>query len=549
MLLGRSIIAGKVVDEPSPSALARGEVIQFPGFSPAAGKPIRQSYVAATPEEVDVACRMAWEAFHVMSGRGARDRAALLDRIADEIMALGQPLVELVASECGLHHPRIVSERDRTCRTLRLFAETLRLGQWCRPSIDTGDATRQPVPRPDLRRMLRPLGPVAVFGASNFPLAYSTAGGDTASALAAGCPVIVKGHPHHPGTGEVIGHAITKAVEACSFPAGTFSFVHAGGERERPVGEELVDHPCIRAVGFTGSQSGGMALAQRASARRDPIPVFAEMGSVNPVFVLPHALENQAKSIGERLVASTMAANGQMCTCPGLIFAVRSDGAELMIRTMADAMNKSEPQLMLSPRVREHFLERIDATRQVTGVEIRGGSPQGGHSGGEGTPVYASPVLFRTTFDVFRKNETLHEETFGPSTIVVVCRDPQQVVEGASTIKGSLTASIFAGGYDAAVAHQIQSIMEQRAGRLIFNGVPTGVELATSMVHGGPHPATNVPWTTAVGPMSIERWCRPVCYQNAPDSLLPDELKSSNPLEIVREIDGERTTDALERVR
>jgi len=534
---GLSLLAGIAVDRSASAGL-------FHAVNPTSGQDLPTPFQPATAADVDTAARAAWIAFGDYSDSDPGARAAFLECCADNIAALGDDLIQLAAGETGLGPARLVSERERTINSLRMFAAVVREGSWVRAAIDHGDAARRPIAKPDVRRMLRPLGPVAVFGASNFPLAYSTAGGDTASALAAGCPVVVKGHPSHPGTGELVARALASAVEKSRLPAGTFSFLHAGGGRESEVGLELVRHPCVRAVGFTGSFGGGTALAREAAARPSPIPVFAEMGSVNPVFVLPHALELQAKSIGERLFTSVTNGAGQMCTCPGLIIGVRSDGLEVLVRTLAESMNQTGPMSMLSRRVRAGFVTRIEQVQGVKGVDVRGGSPQPGHRSGTahehetGFSVRCSAVLFRTTFEVFRKNQTLAEECFGPSTIVVVCDSPDQLVEAAALVQGSLTGSIFAGGLDVVIASDLQRVLEQRVGRIVYNGVPTGVEVCAAMVHGGPYPASNQPHTTAVGPMAIERWCRPVCYQNAPEQMLPHDLRDHNPRRIARRVDG-----------
>ena len=533
---GVSVIAGRDAERPT---LGR-----FRPVDPGSGTEIATEFWAATPEQVERACSEAWQAFYAMQARPNADRAALLEQCAANIAALGDLLIGVAASETGLSPARLVSERERTCNTLRLFAEVVREGGWVRAAIDHGDAARRPLPKPDVRRMLRPLGPVAVFGASNFPLAYSTAGGDTASALAAGCPVIVKGHSSHPGTGELVARAVTSAAAECAFHPGTFSFLHAGAERDREVGLELVRNRHVRAVGFTGSVAGGTALAREGASRADPIPVFAEMGSVNPVFLLANALEKEGKSIAERLYASITNASGQMCTCPGLIFAPLCDGLEVFLRTLADSMNQAGPMTMLSRHVRSQFCARLAEVQSVPGVEIRAGSPQAGHREGEGHeneqgfPIRCSPTVFRTSFDTFRRNRTLHEECFGPSAIVVVCESDDQMAGAAAMIQGSLTGSIFAGALDAASARQLQSILEQRVGRVVFNGVPTGVEVCASMVHGGPFPACNMPASTAVGHLAVERWCRPVCFQNVPEAMLRSELRDENPLGIRRFVDG-----------
>lgn len=495
---------------------------------------------AATSDEVARACAEAWEAFYMLGEKSGADRAAFLDRIADNIAAIGDELISWACSETGLTTTRIVSERERTIGTLRMFAGIAREGSWIRAAIDTAEPSRRPLAKPDVRSMLRPLGPVAVFGASNFPLAYSTAGGDTASALAAGCPVVVKGHPSHPGTGELVARAIHAAVMECGLHPGTFSFLHAGGAREIGVGQELVKHPCIRAVGFTGSFAGGTALAEMASARRDPIPVYAEMGSINPVFVLPQALASQAKSIAERLFTSITNSNGQMCTCPGLVFVMRGDGLDHFTRELTDAFDKSAPNPMLSGRIRRGWVRRLEDVLAVPGVEVRGGVWGGGESSGDGENApKASPVLLRTKYDTFRSNPTLKEECFGPSAIVVVCERQEEMIEAATLIQGSLTAAIFAAGADAGLAKALHRTLELRVGRLVYNGVTTGVEVCAAMVHGGPFPASNHPESTAVGPRAIERWCRQVCYQNAPEQLLQPELRMTGGPPIWRRVDGE----------
>lgn len=536
---GRSVVAGVM----SPGAETPADRLHSPfrAVDPASGRELPTLYACATPEEVDQAGWQAWEAFFANVQRPPADRAALLERIAERLTALGDALLTLASDETGLGPARLVSERERTINTLRLFARLAREGDWVEAVIDTAQPARRPVPKPDLRRVLRPLGPVAVFGAGNFPLAYSTAGGDTASALAAGCPVIVKGHPGHPGTGEVVAQAVAAAVGDLRFHPGTFSFLHAGGAGELEVGQRLVRHPAVRAVGFTGSFAGGMALARLAAERPDPIPVFAEMGSTNPVFLLPDSLARSADVIAERLAQSAMASGGQMCTCPGLIFAVRGEGSERLGRIMSRLFNESPPLVMLNPRTRANFARRLEEVQAVPGVEVRGGSVHGAHrSAAEaarhvpGTPIRASPVLLRTTFEVFAAHPTLREEVFGPAAIIVECAEPEQLIRAATLIQGSLTATIWALPTDEPLARRILAVLELRAGRIVCNGVPTGVEVCAAMVHGGPFPATNAPHVTAVGPFAIRRWCRPVCYQNVPDALLPAELRQGNPLGLRR---------------
>lgn len=551
---GRSIVAGKTI------APAAGPIqdhdSKFHAIDPHSGHELPTLYLAAKAEDVDKAAWAAWQAFHAMGTRSGADRAALLERIAEGIAGLGEDLLAVASDETGLGPARLVSERDRTINTLRMFAELVRRGDWVGAIIDTGQISRRPVPKPDVRTMLRPLGPVAVFGAGNFPLAYSTAGGDTASAFAAGCPVVVKGHPGHPGTGELVAQAVARAVEECGFDPGTFSFLHAGGVREMAIGEQVVRHPAVRAVGFTGSFGGGTALARLASERADPIPVFAEMGSTNPVFVLPSALDSQADAIAERLVQSATNSGGQMCTCPGLIFAIRGEGAEKLQRSMAKMLNEMPPQTMLNPRTRATFARRAEEVAAVPGVEVRAGSVQAGHRTSRdaeqhvvGSPIRASAALFRTSFETFRRTPTLHEEIFGPAAVLVMCGDEQQLVEAAAAIQGSLTGTIWAGSADEELARRLQQVLEQRVGRLIYNGVPTGVEVCEAMVHGGPFPATNQAQSTAVGPRAIQRWCRPVAYQNTPDGLLPAELRNGNPLKILRLVNGQLTESGVTAAR
>jgi 2,5-dioxopentanoate dehydrogenase len=548
---GRSLIAGVVSEGSGAGGEGGGPLLppdrKFYAVDPQTGRELPTLFLAASQQDVDRAAWSAWDASHSMMERpagGGGDRAALLETIAARIMDLGDELLGVASDETGLGPARLVSERERTVTTLRMFADVARRGEWVEATIDTGQASRRPMPKPDVRRMLRPLGPVAVFGAGNFPLAYSTAGGDTASALAAGCPVIVKGHPGHPGTGELVAQAIAAAVRECGFHPGTFSYLHAGGQHELAIGQRLVQHPAVRAVGFTGSLSGGMALDRLARERRDPIPVFAEMGSTNPVFVLPGALKEQADLIAERLAGSATASGGQMCTCPGLVFGIKGGALEPLLSAMSKGFDGAPPVTMLNPRTRQNYVRRMMAVGGSPGVALRAGAcgdgmdPRSDASLDSG-PVRSTSALFSTSFDVFRRDEGLRDEVFGPATLFVKCESEQQMLEAAASVQGSLTATIWASGDDARLARRLHQILEQRVGRLIYNGVPTGVEVCNAMVHGGPYPATNQQHTTAVGMYAIKRWARPVCYQNAPDGLLPPELRNGNPLKVRRLVDGE----------
>lgn len=531
---GRNLVGGAWLDGDVDSP--------FQAFNPATGVPTAIIHRAASPSQVERACAVSWQGFGALSGLPPGKRADFLEAVADAITRLGDALLDYASTETGLPKERLASERERTTSTLRMFAGVVREGSWVRASIDRGDERRKPTPKPDLRRMLRPLGPVAVFGASNFPLAYSAMGTDAASALAAGCPVIVKGHPSHPATGELVARAVEGALNECGMHPGTYSYLASGGAREAAVGKELVKNPFVRAVGFTGSYAGGMALAELARQRADPIPVFAEMGSINPVFLLPGALETGSTALADRVYSSVTASLGQMCTKPGLIFGVRSEGLQQFEKALADLFNRAQPHAMLSRKIRFNFASRLAEISTPEGVDVRAGSLDLARLATTGQvdegPVTALPAFLRTRFQVFAKNATLRDECFGPSSILVVCDNTDQLFEAAALLRGSLTGSVFASGLDAALARDLQAVLEQRVGRLVYNGVPTEVEVAASMVHGGPPPATNQAHSTAVGPLAMERWCRPVCYQNAPDGLVPAELKLANPTGIWRVVDG-----------
>jgi 2,5-dioxopentanoate dehydrogenase len=536
---GRSLVAGEVVGGGNGPILPADR--KFYAVDPGKGEELPMLFLAASEEDLDKAAWAAWDGFYDLLDKPAAERAWLLETIAARILDLGDELLAVASDETGLGPARLVSERERTVSTLRMFAEVVRQGEWLEAVIDTGQASRRPTPKPDVRRMLRALGPVAVFGAGNFPLAYSTAGGDTASALAAGCPVVVKGHPGHPGTGELVAHAVMAAVRECKFHPGVFSFLHGGGQREHEIGKQLVQHPAIRAVGFTGSLPGGMALDRLARERPDPIPVFAEMGSTNPVFVLPGAMGSQGDQIAERVVMSATSFGGQMCTCPGLVFGPRGGAAELLLTSMSKLVDGMQPMTMLNPRTRRNYERRALEVGSAGGVELRAGrcdAPENDPALDSG-PVRGAAAMFKTSFETFRKNPALRDEIFGPACILVLCEGEQQLLDAAASVQGSLTATIWAGAEDARLARRLHLILEQRVGRLIYNGVPTGVEVCNAMVHGGPYPATNQQHTTAVGMFAIKRWARPVCYQNTPDAFLAAELRNSNPLKIKRLVNGE----------
>jgi 2,5-dioxopentanoate dehydrogenase len=407
-------------------------------------------------------------------------------------------------------------------------------GSWVSAHIDRADANRKPVPKPDLRSMLHPLGPAAVFGASNFPLAYSVAGGDTASALAAGNPVIVKAHPAHPGTSELVGRLLQESVRECGLPEGVFSMLFDSGNK---VGIALVKHPLVRAVGFTGSLHGGRALMDIAAARPDPIPVFAEMGSTNPIFILPGALRERADAIAGGLHASFTTGGGQFCTKPGMVFLPDGVSDELFIANLQKLVRESKPFNLLTAGIRSTYQAGIERRKTENGVTL---VAERQRSGGD-TEIAVNPALFETGVDPFMKNPELANELFGPTTLLIRHSSRAQILDAASKLNGHLTATIHGTENDLRDFADLVAILKTKAGRIVFNGFPTGVEVSHSMVHGGPYPATSDGRSTSVGSQAIFRFSRPVCYQGFPQAALPDELKDDNPLQIWRMLDGQMT--------
>jgi len=450
-------------------------------------------------------------------------RAAFLESVADEIEARRAAIAAIATRETGLPAGRIDGETTRTTNQLRLFAQTLREGTWLGVRIDPADPDRRPLPAPDVRRRCVPLGPVAVFGASNFPLAFSVAGGDTASALAAGAPVVVKAHPSHPGTSALVGSAISAAVQAHGLPAGTFGLLQ-GATHE--LGTALVAHPGIAAVGFTGSRGGGLALVAVAQQRPVPIPVYAEMSSVNPVFVLPGALLTRAAQIGAAYVASVTGSGGQLCTKPGLLLLIDGPQAQTLLDAAASALADLPTGPLLTPRIAEAYapFDRITPDVRL----VASGRPD------DSIACAGTPLLLETTAAHFLATPALQEEMFGPASLIVRAGDEKELAAVAKRLEGQLTATVHADVDDHPVAAELLETLELLAGRVIINGWPTGVEVNHAMVHGGPYPATSAPATTSVGTSAIERWLRPVAYQDVPDALLPAELRDANPLEIPR---------------
>jgi NADP-dependent aldehyde dehydrogenase len=508
----------------------------FNAVNPFDGTVLEPRFYEAVNEEVDQAFLLAEQALGVYRRKSPLEKAAFLDRIGDEIMALGDALIQRCMQETALPGQRLKNERGRTVNQLKSFAGVLREGSWVEARIDTAEPDRQPLPKPDIRQMLIPLGAVGVFGASNFPLAFSTAGGDTASALAAGCPVVVKAHPCHPGTSEMVARAIRGAVQATDMPDGIFSMVHG---QSQEVGMAVVKHPLARAVGFTGSFAGGKALYDAAVRRPEPIPVYAEMGSANPVFLLPGALKERSKTIAQGLAASITLGVGQFCTKPGLIFLIRSKAAEEFIGQTVGEMDGIAPGTMLSKKIKETYDSGVRALINMNGIELKtGGKAAAGNCQG-------MPRLLQTTALEFIANPRLDEEVFGPTALMVIADDNGQLMEAASCLKGHLTASIHCADRELEDYAGLTALLENKVGRLIIDGFPTGVEVCPSMHHGGPFPATADVRVTSVGTAAIKRFARPVCYQNFPLSLLPEELKNENPLKILRLVNGKWTREKI----
>lgn len=502
----------------------------FRAFDPSANAPVGPEFESASPQEVERAVALAVAAAPAWAATGGAARNRFLRAIADKLDKHSPALAAVATRETGLPLNRCEGEIARTAGQLRLYGAAAERGDWLDARIETADPNRKPLPKPDHRSMLRPLGPVVVFGASNFPFAYSVAGGDTASAFAAGCPVIVKAHPAHPGTGELVGRLIVEAVRECGLPEGSFSLLFDAGFE---VGQALVKHPAITAAGFTGSLRGGRALVDLAAARPVPIPVYAEMGSINPMFLLPGALQDRGKSIEDGLFASAMLGVGQFCTNPGLIVLQRTAPAAVFIESLARRLNAAPAGAMLTPGISRNFTDNTARRKAVAGVtEIARAASAGACS--------AAAVWFETDAENFMARRELSEEIFGPSSLVVWCRDTAEMIGVARHMEGSLTASLHTGLGDEDAARSLVEVLSDRAGRLIQNGYPTGLEVSPAIVHGGPYPATSDGGrTTSVGTRALVRWGRLVCYQGFDEALLPPELQDANPLRLRRLVNGE----------
>lgn len=500
----------------------------FQAVNPENRESLEPEFHEASQTEVEGAVEKAADAFLEYSKKSANEKADFLDAIGDEIMAMGDDLIQRCMKESGLPEGRLTGERGRTVNQLKLFADVVRDGSWVDARIDTGD--------PDVRSMRKALGPVGVFGASNFPLAFSVAGGDTASALAAGCPIVVKAHPSHPGTCELVAEAILKAAEKIGMPDGVFSMVHG---TSHDVGLAIVRHPKIKAVGFTGSFGGGKALFDEANKRPEPIPVYAEMGSTNPVFILPGAMKERKESLAEELTGSVSLGVGQFCTNPGLVFHQESEDAASFQTALTEQMKNVSAGVMLNEGIQKNYQSGLEELSNVAGVEVlaQGQTDRNGFRG--------PTALFRASVSTYFKNQNLEDEVFGPSTLLISSSGKEEMVRASKQLRGHLTATIHGTEEDLAEYSDLVEILEQKVGRIIFNGYPTGVRVCHAMIHGGPFPATTDSRSTSVGTTAIRRFARPVCYQDFPNVSLPDELKDDNPRGIWRLVDGELSKETL----
>lgn len=489
-------------------------------------------FIEASSQEIEEAVSLASIAFKEFRTISGAKKAEFLNAIADEILALDTVLIATYCSETGLPEGRAIGERGRTIGQLRSFANLIAEGSWVEATIDKAQPNRTPMPKSDIRKMLIPLGPIVVFGASNFPLAYSTAGGDTAAAFAAGCPVLVKSHPMHAGTGALVASAIVKAAQKTGMPNGVFSNLNSSGIE---VGQQLVSHPKVKAVGFTGSIKGGRALLDLAAKRAEPIPVFAEMGSINPVVILPKALENRHQEIAKTYASSITLGTGQFCTNPGLLLAVKSESLSEFINELSSEIIKINPSCMLHPNIKKGYTTNKETVVSQNEVSIAANYASAVKDN------YAAQTIVTVQGKTFLENPTLHLEVFGPFSMVVQCKNASELEEIIANLEGQLTGTIISDENEISSYQNIVAALQNRVGRIIFNGVPTGVEVCESMVHGGPYPASTDSRFTAVGINSIKRWVRPFSYQDWPNELLPKELQNENPLSIFRTIDGIRT--------
>ncbi|QXG32571.1 aldehyde dehydrogenase (NADP(+)) [Pseudomonas viridiflava] len=517
-ILGQNFIAG------GRSAL--GQSLQK-SLDATTGEELPYSFHQATDGEIDAAALAAKNAFPEYRQLSPARRAEFLDAIADELDKLSDDFVAIVCQETALPQMRIQGERGRTSGQMRLFAKVLRRGDFVGARIDQALPDRKPLPRVDLRQYRIGVGPVAVFGASNFPLAFSTAGGDTAAALAAGCPVVFKAHSGHMATADLVASAIIRAAEATGMPKGVFNMIFGNG-----VGEGLVKHPAIQAVGFTGSLNGGNALCKMAAERPQPIPVFAEMSSINPVILLPGALTARGETVAKELAASVVMGAGQFCTNPGVVIGLRSPAFSSFLEQLTEQMGSQAPQTMLNAGGLRSYSKGVEHLLSHPGVTHLAGKPQEGKQ--------AQAQLFKADVSLLLNgDQLLQEEVFGPTTLVIEVADDAQLKDALQALRGQLTATLIGEPADLSQYSWLQPLLEEKVGRILYNGYPTGVEVCEAMVHGGPYPATSDARGTSVGTLAIDRFLRPVCYQNLADNLLPPALQNANPLGLRRLVNGE----------
>jgi len=497
----------------------------FNAYDVATNTPLVEKFYEATTTEINAAISLAAEAFSVYKNKSGKEKAAFLECIATEIEGLEMELIETASKETGLPIARITGERGRTTGQLRLFAAQLTEGSWVNAIIDKALPERKPLPRVDIRQMQIAIGPVAVFGASNFPLAFSVAGGDTASALAAGCPVVFKAHPAHPASCELVGGAIIRAAKKCNMPEGVFSMVHGISHQ---VGQALVTHPIIKAVGFTGSLKGGKALYDAAVRREEPIPVYAEMSSVNPVIFLPKILAKKSAELAESFAGSIVLGAGQFCTNPGIFLLIKNTDSDNFIKLLTAAITTKPSVPLLTNGIFDAYCKGISHQRKTEGaVGLT-----------EFDAATAQPHLLQIDAQMLIKNPSLTEEVFGPSSVAIVAKDLNELTECILHLKGQLTASLHGTEDELQNSASLINLLKEKAGRLNINAFPTGVEVGNAIVHSGPYPATTDSRSTSVGTQSIYRFTRPICFQEFPEYLLPDELKESNPLQISRLVNG-----------
>lgn len=500
-------------------------------INPATLAALPEAFAIATLAEVNTAANAAFEAWKIYKKTTDKEKANFLRTIASEIEALGDTLVGRAIAESGLPEGRIIGERGRTCNQLRLFANLLEEGSWVNAIIDEAMPDREPLPRADIRKFSVAIGPVVIFPASNFPLAFSTAGGDAVSALAAGCPIIVKAHPSHLGTNALVAEAISRAADKCNLPKGVFSSLQGGNE----TGQQLVQHPLVKAVGFTGSFKGGKALFDLANSRPEPIPVYAEMGSINPIFILQEKLKTDSQSLATTIAGSVNLGAGQFCTNPGLLVLQKSEQAKEFLQQLKTAFSHLQSTTMLNEGIFKAYHNGKNKCINSTGVSLL-------FEAINGNDVWnGAPAVAFVTAKHFLENKNLHEEIFGPFTLVVECDDHNELIEVARNLQGQLTATLMAEEEELERSGDLLEILTQKAGRVIFNSVPTGVEVCAAMHHGGPYPSTSNASFTSVGTDAIQRFVRPVSFQNIPDSMLPLALKRGNPLNIWRTVNGEKT--------